>query len=299
MEIRQLTYFVTVAEELSFGRAAQRLQLVQPAVSQQIRRLERELGVPLFDRSSRHVRLTAAGECLLPEVRAVLAAAARARQVAAGIAAGTDGILRVGTSQGLGERLDHILEQLRKIAPGLRVRLVSAPVAERITRVRAGELDAAFVRAVTAAPGLELLPLWQDPLTIALPATHPLAAQPAIQLPQLSSIPLRLAPREDNPPFHDLIVGACADAGFQPLHGPPFTTPQDALAEIGTGTAHLDCALHRRRRPDTRAPGGVPPTCRAHSANLPRGGPRPARPSPAAPARCLRIGRPDPNQRQT
>jgi DNA-binding transcriptional LysR family regulator len=235
VEIRQLTYFVTVAEELSFGRAAQRLHIVQPAVSQQIRRLERELGVPLFDRSSRHVRLTAAGECLLPEVRAVLAAAARARQVATGIAAGTDGILRVGTSQGLGERLDHILEQLRKIAPGLRVRLVSAPVAERITRVRAGELDAAFVRAVTTAPGLELLPLWQDPLTIALPATHPLAAQPAIQLPQLSSIPLRLAPRQDNPPFHDLILGACADAGFQPLHGPPFTTPQDALAEIGTG----------------------------------------------------------------
>src|SRR6266487_102845 len=213
VEIRQLTYFVTVAEELGFGRAAERLHIVQPAVSQQIRRLERELGVLLFDRSSRHV--------------------------AADVAAGAGGILRVGTSQGLGERLDRTLEELRKAAPGLQVRLVSAPAADRIARVRAGELDAAFVRAVTAAPGVELLPMWREPLTVALAATHPLAAQPAVKLAQLRGIPLRLAPRSDNPPFHDLILGACADAGFEPLPGPPFTTPQDTLAEIGTGPPAL------------------------------------------------------------
>jgi DNA-binding transcriptional LysR family regulator len=234
VEIRQLTYFVTVAEELNFGRVADRLHIVQPAVSQQIRRLERELGVQLFDRSSWHVRLTSAGERLLPEARAVLAATGRARQVATGIAAGTDGILLVGTSQGLGERLDHTLEQLGKIAPGLQVRLVSAPVSERIARVRAGDLNAAFAPALTSAPGVELLPVWQDPLTVALPATHALAARPAIQLSQLADIPLRLAPRENNPPFHDLILGACADAGFEPLPGPPLTTAQDTLAEIGT-----------------------------------------------------------------
>jgi hypothetical protein len=88
---------------------------------------------------------------------------------------------------------------------------------------------------VTSAPGVELLPMWHDPLTVALPVTHPLAAQPAIKLAQLSGIPLRLAPRPDNPAFHDLILGACADAGFEPLPGSPFTTAQDALAEIGTG----------------------------------------------------------------
>src|SRR5260370_19870879 len=114
VEIRQLTYFVTVAEQLSFGRAAERLHIVQPAVSQQIRRLERELGVPLFDRSSRHVRLTAAGGRLLPDALAVLAAADRVRQVAADVAAGADGLLRVRTSQGLGTLLDRSLDALRE-----------------------------------------------------------------------------------------------------------------------------------------------------------------------------------------
>jgi DNA-binding transcriptional LysR family regulator len=235
MEIRQLTYFVIVAEELNFGRAAQRLHIVQPAVSQQIRRLERELGLQLFDRSSRHVRLTSAGERLLLEARAVLAAADRVHELATQIAAGTDATLRLGTSQGIGERLERILEQLAASAPGLQVRLVSVPADERIARVRRGELDAAVVRTGTAAPGVDLRPLWDDSLSVALPATHALAAEPLIQLQQLSDIPLRLAPREDNPPFYDAVLAACADAGFQPRLGPPFTTAEDTLAQIGTG----------------------------------------------------------------
>ena len=292
MEIRQLTYFVTVAEELGFGRAAERLHIVQPAVSQQIRRLERELGVLLFDRSSRYVRLTAAGERLLPEARAVLAAAGRVRQVAADVAVGAGGILRVGTSQGLGERLDRTLEELRKTAPGLQVRLISAPAAERIAQVRSGELDAAFVRAVTAAPGIELLPTWQDPLTIALPATHPLAAQPTIQLAQLSAIPLRLAPRQHNPPFHDLILARVRRCRFRAAVRAAVHHPARHPRRDRDRPAHLDRALHRRRRPDARAPGSVPAPCRADCPDLPRRPPRPAHPCPPAPARRLRIANP-------
>jgi DNA-binding transcriptional LysR family regulator len=235
VEIRQLHYFAAVAEELSFARAAQRLHIVQPAVSQQVRRLERELGVQLFDRTSRRVRLTAAGERLLPEVRSVLTAVDRTRQVAAEVAADSTGILRLGTSQGLGERLDEALCELTRVAPTLQVRLVAAPAKQRIAHVRSGLLDAAFVRNLDGADGVELLPMWGEPLVVALPATHPLAAEPVIRLLALRDLPLRLASREANRPFHDLITEACRAAGFDPLVGPAFTNAQDTLAEIGSG----------------------------------------------------------------
>lgn len=234
MEIRQLHYFVTVAEELGFARAAERLHIVQPAVSQQVRRVERELGVRLFDRTSRRVRLTGAGERLLPEARAVLAATEKTRQVAEQIVAGNQGALRLGTSQGLGERLARVLHELRRAAPDLDVQLVAAPAAERIAAVRSGELDAAFLRAMTTAPGLELVPMWDDALTAVLPAAHPLAARAALDLADLAGVPLRLAPRADNPPFHDLIQRAYESADQTPVFGPAFTNTQDTLAEIGT-----------------------------------------------------------------
>jgi DNA-binding transcriptional LysR family regulator len=226
VELRQLQYFVTVAEERSFGRAAERLHIVQPAVSQQIRRLERELGVRLFNRSTRHVRLSAAGERLLPEATAAIAAVTRVQTVAAGIATGADGILRIGTSQGLGDHLDRVLEKLR-----VPVRLHALDLDDRLTAVRRGELDAAFVRILTTAPDLELIPAWSDPLVAAIPATHPLAAQPTLRLKQLADLPLRLAPREHNPPFHDLIMRAVG----HPKEVASFTNLQDTLAEIGAG----------------------------------------------------------------
>jgi DNA-binding transcriptional LysR family regulator len=230
MEFRQLVYFVAVAEERGFGRAAERLHIVQPAVSQQISRLERELGVRLFDRSPRRVRLTEAGERLLPEARSVLAAIDRTRRAAADLAATEE--LRLGTSQGLGEQLEQGLERLD---PRVRVRLLSMPLAARLDAVRSGELDAAFVRIITTATDLEVIPLWDEPLTAAIPATHPLAAGREVCLGQLAVLPLRSAPRSANPPFHELLVRACAAAGFEPLPGPPLTSLQDALAEIGTG----------------------------------------------------------------
>ena len=233
MELRQLLYFVTVADELNFRRAAQRLNIVQPAVSQQIRRLERELDVPLFERTSRSVSLTAAGARLLIEARSVLAAVEHTREVAADLAGG--GVVRLGTSQGLGERLALLLDELARRAPDLRVELVSVPSARRLALVRSGRLDAAVLRARPAVRDLELLELWREPLVAALPAGHPLAASPGLTLEQLRDLPLRLAARDDNPDFHDFLLAACAEAGFEPLLGPPFTTLQDTLADLAAG----------------------------------------------------------------
>jgi DNA-binding transcriptional LysR family regulator len=228
MELRQLTYFVTVAEELHFGRAAERLHIVQSAVSQQIQRLERELGAELFDRSPRHVRLTAAGERLLPEARAVLAAADRARAAVAPPPG-----LRIGTSTGLGEHLDRVLAAFAEHAPDVPVELFSLPAAERLALVADGRLDAAFVRAVEPVPGVRVLPLWSDPLVAALPARHPLAARPEIDLADLAGLPLAITPRRTNPALVDLVVGACHEAGFEPLPGPVSGSLHDTLASIG------------------------------------------------------------------
>ncbi|MFE2728390.1 LysR family transcriptional regulator [Kitasatospora sp. NPDC059327] len=251
MELRQLAYVVAVAEEGGFGRAAERLGIVQSAVSQQVQRLERELGVLLFDRSTRRVRPTAAGERLLPEARAVLVAADRTRRVAAEIAAGADGTLRLGAVHGPGDRLYAVLAALADVAPRLRVRLLRAAPAERLALVRSGELDAAFVRGPATEPGLDLLALWSDPLYAALPASHPLAdvapGDPAgaasdgqapdgpapLPLAHLRDLPLRLAPRAHNPPFHDLVTAAWhAVGGTAPVPGPPFTTLRETLTEI-------------------------------------------------------------------
>ncbi|MFI9051015.1 LysR substrate-binding domain-containing protein [Streptomyces sp. NPDC053427] len=248
MELRQVRYFVMVAQELHFGRAADRLHIVQSAVSQQIRRLERELKADLFDRSARQVRLTRVGERFLPEARALLAAEERARAVVADLAATRTGLLRVGTGTGLGAHLDRVLDALAELAPELGVELIAAPARERLERVAAGELDAAFVRGDAedggrshareatgdARGGLTFVPLWQDPLVAAVPARHPLAASPGtLALADLADVPLVLAERRRNRPLVDLVVTACREAGFTPVPGPQPGSLDNTLTAIG------------------------------------------------------------------
>ncbi|MGA5821221.1 LysR family transcriptional regulator [Kitasatospora sp. NPDC094028] len=235
MELRQLRCFVAVAEELHFGRAAERLLLGQPAVSQQVRRLEREVKVELFDRSPRYVRLTPAGERFLPAARRVLAAEDAARALAAELAA--PAVLRLGTVTGLGERLDLILDAYQRRAPEVRVELESVPVRERLVRLADGRLDAAFVRGAVAdgSPELRFVPVWQEELVVALPARHPLAGQPVVDLAELAALPLRLTERPNHPALVDLVLEACARAGFRPGLLPSQSILQDTLASIGTG----------------------------------------------------------------
>ncbi|MCK7625265.1 LysR family transcriptional regulator [Streptomyces sp. RS10V-4] len=236
MEIRQLRYFLTVAEELHFGRAAERLHIVQSAVSQQLRRLERELGTELFARSTRSVRLTEAGHRLLPYAREMLALQARAREALDELRAERAATVRLGTSSGLGARLDAVLAAFARTAGRDRLELVTGGTDERLAKVRAGDLDATLLRGERPGPGLEFLPLWQDALMAALPAGHPLAARETVELSALAGLPLRISPPTRNPALYDLVLRSCRAAGHEPVLGPEFTNAQDTLAAIGYAT---------------------------------------------------------------
>ncbi len=237
MELRQLRYFVTVAEELHFGRAAERLHIVQPAVSQQIRRLERALGVSLFSRTTRSVSLTEAGQRFLPPARAVLAAADRAVDSVAEFRPSRS-LVRLGTSEGLGDRLDTLLRSFARLAPSASLELVHAPTRQRLQRVRDGSLDATIVRGSWPAPALDFTPLWTDEVLVALPASHPLAASDVVSFASLASLPARLSPPSRNKPLYDLVVSCCREAGFEPVLGKEFTTAQDTLGTLGFGRPH-------------------------------------------------------------
>jgi DNA-binding transcriptional LysR family regulator len=237
VELRQLEYVVAVAEQMHFGRAAQALSIGQPAVSQQVARLERELGVRLFDRSGRTVRLTAAGSRLIPQARAVLAAADQARRAVSDPVVGTAArTIRLGSSAGLGERLSHVLRALGDLLPDTSTELVSAPTRARLERVASGQLDAAFVRGVACAPGIELIDVWSDRLLVALPADDDRADGRPVRLADLATLPLRIVPRRRNAPLVDLVLGACAAAGFTPVLGGHLEELQDLIAAIGSGS---------------------------------------------------------------
>ncbi|MFI5610525.1 LysR family transcriptional regulator [Amycolatopsis sp. NPDC051903] len=238
MELRQLKYFVVVAEELHFGRAAERLHIGQPAVSQQVRRLERELGTELVERTTRTVALTEAGERFLPHARAVLAAAERAADAVTEFRAERAHLVRLGTSDGLGDRLDGFLAAFTQFAPDAQLELVHAPTTTRLRQVRDGDLDATFVRGDWPSDGLDLTPLWTDEVVVALPATHPLADRAVVDFADLAALPLRLSSPERNRPLHDLVLAGCRSAGFEPVLGKEFTNAQDTLGTLGLGRPH-------------------------------------------------------------
>jgi DNA-binding transcriptional LysR family regulator len=186
VELRQLATFVAVAEEGSFTRAADRLHVVQSAVSAGVRKLEKELGARLFDRSTHSIRLTDSGRALLPEARATLAAAQAARDAVDEAAGGLRGTVVLGTMQAQGMRaidLAGLLAAFRAEHPGVEVQIRhSGGSSEMAREVREGGLDLAFVALPgDGPPGLELIPLAQEPIMLAVPPAHPLAENADIE----------------------------------------------------------------------------------------------------------------------
>ncbi|WAL67737.1 LysR family transcriptional regulator [Amycolatopsis cynarae] len=225
MELRALRYFVTVADELHFGRAAERLHIAQPAVSQQIARLERELGVRLLDRSPRRVRLTAAGRRVLDAARTTLAAANQVQLAAQQVMT----TVRIGTAAGMTARLERGIDALRARAPEFDVVLVDLPVEVRLNALRQGELDLALTRGARSVPGLTVLPTWTERLFAVVSKHHPAAQRSAVGLADLAGDTLRVPAHE-----HDTVVAALRDAGLHRRAGRPTGTLQDTIVEVGS-----------------------------------------------------------------
>jgi DNA-binding transcriptional LysR family regulator len=220
MELRHLRYFVAVAEELHFGRAAERLHMAQPPLSLQIQALERELGVRLFERTRRRVVLTEAGRLFLAEANATLAQAGRAVTVAQRSARGEMGRIEVGFTPGapFNAFLPTIIRRYRDSFPAVDLVLRELNTSQQITALQEGKLDVGFVRPPLnlSAEDLRLITILHEPLVLALQEEHPLAKQRTIAIADLAGEPFIMYPREVAANLYDLIVALCRKAGFNP-----------------------------------------------------------------------------------
>jgi len=193
MELRHLRYFVALAEELHFTRAAERLYIEQPPLSRAIKELEDELGAILFDRDRRGTRMTRAGAAFLQDVRSVFSALEQARENVKAIAAGLHGTLRIAISDGtVDQRLSAFLARCREEEPEIEIRLTEVPLVEQLRGLRSGDFTIGFAHSAEVGEDNLAEPIWHDPLIVAVPARHPLLAHKKVPLAELASYPLVL-----------------------------------------------------------------------------------------------------------
>lgn len=217
MELRTLRYFVTLAEELHFGRAARRLAITQPPLSLAIRGLEEELGVTLFARTRRRVALTHAGGTLLEQARSILARAGEAVQLVQAADRGEIGRLAIGyMSASIFTLLPAVLREFAAQHPGVRLDLRELTLPQQLAALRAGDIHAGFVRPPVTDAELASESLLEEPLRVALPAGHPLAAARRIRAARLAAEPFVMFQRSPGLVLHDLVLGFCLQQGFAP-----------------------------------------------------------------------------------
>jgi len=255
-DLRQWRYFVTVADERHFGRAAERLSMTQPPLSQAIRALEEALGVALFVRTKRSVALTAVGAALLPDVRRLLASADALPPLARRLARGEAGSLSLAfvstADYGL---LPSLLRAFGARYPQVRLQLAEATSDVQIDELVAGRIDAGLVIPPVPprhAAGLSYLPVVREPLVVAMPA----AAAPdgpedePVRLADLAALPLVIFPRRLAPGFYDIITGCYGAAGETPHIGQEAIQMQTivSLVSAGMGVALVPQSLRNLRR---------------------------------------------------
>jgi DNA-binding transcriptional LysR family regulator len=250
MELRHVRYFLAVAEELNFTRAAEKIGIGQPPLSQQIRTLEREVGAPLFRRTRLGAELTEAGISFLPEARAMLAQAGRALEAARRGGRGELGRLRVGftSSAAFIPAVSQSLRTFRRDYDQVDVSLVEAGTTPLLEQLAANTLDAVFIRLGHKDPeGYRVQTLAREPMCIVLPAGHPSSRMRTLSLAALRNEAFVLFPRTAGFSLFDEIIGACWDAGFEPALGqeaPQFSSAVNLVA-AGMGVSLVPASMSR------------------------------------------------------
>ncbi|MGV9253108.1 LysR family transcriptional regulator [Streptomyces sp. NPDC003697] len=239
MELRHVTAFLAVAEELHFGRAAKRLQMAQPPLSQQIRQLEKELGVQLFERNTRSVRLTSAGQSFLEPARTVLADLDTATRAARAAGRGEFGRVTVGFAGASShETLPLLTRAVRAAHPGIELVLAGQTYANvALAQVAEGSLDLGFVRLPVTQPGVATHVIAEEELVCALPSDHQLAQRERIPVAALAEEPFVSFPANTGSSLRDVTVAACERAGFIPrvVQAAPDSHTILALVAAGVG----------------------------------------------------------------
>ena len=222
MELRHIRYFLAVAEERHFTRAAAKLGIGQPPLSQQIKDLEAEIGTQLFHRLAHGAELTAAGEAFLEGVKEMPALAQQATKAAQRAARGETGSLRVGftASSAFNTVVPSAIRAFRRAYAGVELTLEEANTTRLVAGLQDGSFDVAFLRPGGAeSEAFQVRLLSEEPMMVALPARHPAAAQQEVELAILKDDPFLLFPRSIGPTLYDGIMGACREAGFEPKIG--------------------------------------------------------------------------------
>jgi DNA-binding transcriptional LysR family regulator len=258
MELRQLRSFVVLAEELHFRRAAERLAIAQPSLSQQLRRLEASLGVRLLERDRRRVALTPAGVALLEEARGVLAAADHAADAARAAAGGERGRLRLNLTRSLtGGVAGAIVEAFRERHPGVDLELDVGNSMLNAEGLREEAIDAAFVRTPVEGDGLAVLDLGREPMVCVLPTRHRLARRRTVRAEEVRGEPLVWWPRDHAPaPWREMLAELYgADEAHWPTVARAEPEEERIVTAVAAGAGVSFIGLERSR--SLRVPGAV------------------------------------------
>lgn len=251
IELRHLRYFITVAEELHFGHAAERLHMAQPPLSQQIRQLEEQLGFQLFYRTKRSVQLTEAGQVFLTDCRKLFKQLDQAIETGRQVSRGESGQLVIGfVSSAAYNVLPEILRSFRTKFPAIRLELHELPTNEQLKWLHARRLDIGFLRPPIEDRTLCVSTIMREPMVVALPEAHILADGSKVTLSSLAGEPFILFPRPLAPRAYDQIISLCQQAGFSPNIVQEAMQMQTIVSLVagGIGVAIVPVSLQNMQR---------------------------------------------------